>query len=554
MSSMKIKLNLLLLLVIASVNAQDKLLWPLSNSIHDKTYISNYVDQDSTSSFQDYNCGRTHGYNGHLGTDIAVNTFRDSDQGVAVLAAAGGIVTIVRNNQFDRNFWPPYTGSGNGLWIQQDNGDFAIYWHMRKYSVALQVGERVEAGQFLGYVASSGNTPIPHLHFQLNNSSDLNDSKDPFSGDCNNGQSLWENQIPYVSNDPLKVLDFGLTTNHTYNGVYQNGALTELKEKLLEPIVYGKDEEKLGVWVQFQGNNFDKIKINVSKPDGTIYQTQTFTVRSKRRYGWYVHDFPFAVNSPQSGIWRLNISNSNGEIASKEFLVDNKSIYSPRLYPISGKSFLINGQPQNYELIELGLSDTIKYKLIGAPSGFSLSGNRLNIPAISDQIYRNLNFSIAAYNQRGDKDYFRVHVVDHSKSINDFNINKEQTGFWFNPASSGRGFALEVNETSKLVFLAWFTFDTDINTEGGFQLGHNSQRWLTALGSYSGKSIELDINNVSNGIFDSSNQVGNTEPSSYGSITIELEDCNHGKIDYSIHALNLTGSIPIQRLFQTTCK
>ncbi len=535
--------------------AQPKLLWPLGHEIHDKTYISNYADnQASSNNFTDYNCGRSHGYDGHLGTDMAVNSFRDSDQGVAVLAAAGGVVTLVRNDQFDRNYWPPYEGSGNGLWVLHDDGDYAIYWHMREESVAVKVGERVSAGQFLGYVASSGLTPIPHLHFQMNNSSNLVDAKDPFTGACNQNPGMWTEQIPYVGDAPLRILDHGISVSNLYNGVFQNGELKALKDRLPEPLVFGKNEVFLTPWVQFQGNVGDQITFELIDADGATWYQNTQVIDNKRRYGWYAQRILLANQADMAeGLWQLKVSSGGQNLVEHSFAVGNVSVYSPRFYPISGKSFQLNGSTRNYTLQEMGLAGAVDYRLIGAPTGFSLQGNQLTVPGTTDQPYRNHNFSIAVFNAAGNKDYFQVHVVDPAKPFNSYQIDNKINGNWYNPVTSGSGFSIEAATSNNYMFLTWYTFDEP--TVGQLaKIGNSEQRWLVADGFYLDDVAELGMGSVTGGIFDNTTAVNFPQAGSYGSIKIKFEDCNRALISYDMPINNRSGIIPVVKLFPVECQ
>ncbi|WP_348525087.1 M23 family metallopeptidase [Marinicella meishanensis] len=540
----------------SSVLAQGPLVWPLNHEIHNKTYISNYMDQNPTSNFfRDHSCGTTHGYDGHHGTDMAVNSFRDSDQEVGVVAAQSGVVTSATSNQPDRNFWPPYDGTGNGVWIRHDDGQYALYWHMRKDSITVQVGDRVEQGQLLGYVASSGNTPIPHLHFQVNNSQNFSDAVDPFAGNCNPHEGLWENQIDYVSDDPLRVLDAGVTLEMGFQGVYQFGPLVPLKERLIQPVGIASDEAMIAIWAQFQGNVGDQLTMIVLDPSGDRFYTSNYTLSTKRRYGWYVDAVPFMVNEEAAkGVWTLLIENDQGSQYQQHFVVQETTQYAPRFYPVSGKSFVINGAAQTHQLVELGLSGNLRYQLIGAPSEFKLNGQVLTVPPVSSQQYRNLNFSIAAIDEEGYIDYFKVHVVDYDKPNNDFIITDAINGNWFNPISGGRGFNIEV---SHLFFMTWFTFQskqTGSSAAINNTVGHTDQRWLAASGDFSGNKARLDILNVKSGFFDQANQVEVSEPASYGTIEIEFYDCNFGLVKYDIFAENLSGSIPIQKIVGKPCE
>jgi len=91
--------------------------------------------------------GRTHG-----GIDIQGNV------GDPIVAFAGGKVTVSPNNG----------AAGNTVRITHDDGSVTKYFHLDEFSV--RNGARVEAGQQIGTMGRSGNTPAQgdtHLHFEL---------------------------------------------------------------------------------------------------------------------------------------------------------------------------------------------------------------------------------------------------------------------------------------------------------------------------------------------------------------------------------------------------
>lgn len=61
--------------------------------------------------------------------------------------------------------------TGNYVIIEGDAGS-AMYGHLKKGSVCVREGDRVEAGDEIGRVGNSGNSTMPHLHFQLMSHSD----------------------------------------------------------------------------------------------------------------------------------------------------------------------------------------------------------------------------------------------------------------------------------------------------------------------------------------------------------------------------------------------
>lgn len=58
---------------------------------------------------------------------------------------------------------------GNFVVLDHGNGEFSVLAHLQKWSVAVKVGDAVEAGRLLGLCGNSGNSSEPHLHFHLQN-------------------------------------------------------------------------------------------------------------------------------------------------------------------------------------------------------------------------------------------------------------------------------------------------------------------------------------------------------------------------------------------------
>lgn len=129
----------------------------------------------------------------------------------------------------------------------------------------------------------------------------------------------------------------------------------------------------------------------------------------------------------------------------------------------------------------------------------------------------------------------------------EFNINAGLNGSWFYPGTDGQGFLIDVFPDSKVMFVAWFTFDINAHddvVEPG--VGHPSQRWFTAHGQYSGNEAVLDLYSTSEGIFDTYPPVPITD--SIGTITFDFSDCNSATVTYDIPSIGRQGVIPIQRI------
>lgn len=160
---------------------------PIKCGFPDECYIQSYVDLDPTPNTADHACG-INTYNDHKGTDFRLRDLDLMDRGVPVVAAAAGTVLRTRDGVRDvhmRLFGKKLAfrrGAGNFVLIDHGNGWRTQYAHMRKGSVAVKPGMRINAGQHLGLVGLSGLTEFPHLHFEINHSGQ---TIDPFVGKSN---------------------------------------------------------------------------------------------------------------------------------------------------------------------------------------------------------------------------------------------------------------------------------------------------------------------------------------------------------------------------------
>ena len=85
----------------------------------------------------------------HRGIDLAAG------EGTPIFASKAGTVLIAEAHYS----W------GNYVVIQHDNGEVTLYAHQRNYAVS--PGQRVEQGETIGFVGSTGNSTGSHLHFEL---------------------------------------------------------------------------------------------------------------------------------------------------------------------------------------------------------------------------------------------------------------------------------------------------------------------------------------------------------------------------------------------------
>lgn len=122
-----------------------------------------------TSYFNAYDAIRD--YNAHTGLDIG------AAKNTPIVAANYGTVIAVVNN------YTPGVGYGRYVMIDHGSSIYTLYAHCE--SIAVQVGQRVSAGQVVAYVGTTGNSSGYHLHFGVSIKK--------------NGVNYWQNPLNYIS-------------------------------------------------------------------------------------------------------------------------------------------------------------------------------------------------------------------------------------------------------------------------------------------------------------------------------------------------------------------
>jgi murein DD-endopeptidase MepM/ murein hydrolase activator NlpD len=87
----------------------------------------------------------------HQGTDFAAAT------GTPIMASGSGTVVMAQK----------YKGYGNYVKIRHNSTFETAYAHMSKYGRGIKKGVRVNQGQIIGYVGSTGLSTGPHLHYEV---------------------------------------------------------------------------------------------------------------------------------------------------------------------------------------------------------------------------------------------------------------------------------------------------------------------------------------------------------------------------------------------------
>ena len=89
-------------------------------------------------------------------------------QGVDIMAKSGTPIYAVMNGTISKK-QIHYVGSlgGNSLWLSTADGTYFFYAHLLDFAPGIEVGSILTAGTVIGYVGSTGNSSVPHLHFEV---------------------------------------------------------------------------------------------------------------------------------------------------------------------------------------------------------------------------------------------------------------------------------------------------------------------------------------------------------------------------------------------------
>lgn len=257
---------------------------PVDCRIGESCFVQNYVDEDLGPGYRDYACG-TLTYDGHNGTDFRIADLAAMRRGVAVVAAAPGTVTRVRDGVDDVSVRSLPSGAltgreaGNAVVIDHGGGWESQYSHLRRGSILVKPGDKVAAGGRLGLIGLSGNTEFPHVDFAVRRNGQV---LDPFVGEvekkrdtplCNGvRRPLWDDKT-------AKLLVYRAS------GLLSAGFASEIPDAgRVAAGDYGQDVfpaniPQLAFWANIMGGQpGDRVVLTIAGPDGRPLHRSTGTL------------------------------------------------------------------------------------------------------------------------------------------------------------------------------------------------------------------------------------------------------------------------------------
>ena len=281
--------------------------FPLDGANGRDWMINNYVDLDPSSpglaDFRGRTGARARTYDGHQGLDIDIPSFREMDDGRAVIhAVAAGVVEQVIDNQPDRNI--TCAGHWNVVRVRHDNGFEILYGHIRRGSARVRPGQRVTPGTPLAIAGSAGCSTQPHLHLEVR--------------DCA-GQAVetlrhdgaWRN--PPVDEPPSAVMDVMIVDGDVPE-------VAQIKDPAPDPTVIEPDGT-LGVGLSLAARGGDLITATLIAPDDrTSTQYVLLDDHGARRFGHWYPRFALAIGT-SLGRWTIEIRINGTRAATRTVTV-----------------------------------------------------------------------------------------------------------------------------------------------------------------------------------------------------------------------------------------
>ncbi|MBS1715948.1 MAG: M23 family metallopeptidase [Armatimonadetes bacterium] len=298
------------------------LVYPFGGVLGEDVFPNNYVDLDPTSGLKDWDCSN-YTYDGHLGIDLDIKGFGEKAVGVPVFAPLDGTVVQTNDGEFDENTFGDGL-PGNHVILYHSDTHYSLYWHLKRGSVGVKVGDSVRAGQQIGLMASSGNSTGPHLHFESWAGAGSSFAYDPHTGPCNPGQSGFVSQRPVPRSFYLR--DFNVSP-----GIYEH--YPGLPFDLPRTGTFATGVRSVGFWALVQNLPTNSVwKVRFVRANGSVaYDSgnQAWNNPFYRQSSWW---------------WRYNVNlNATGEWKTELWINDQLSVSAP--FRVRSTTELNNNRP-----------------------------------------------------------------------------------------------------------------------------------------------------------------------------------------------------------------
>lgn len=247
--------------------------FPVDCVLGQTCFLQQMVDVDPGPDFQDPVCGLA-SYDGHTGTDIRTAQIVDLAFAGRVVAAADGVVQATRDGMADRLLDTDSDraavgnqGCGNGVLIDHAGGYQTQYCHLARQSIAVDAGQSISAGDYLGAIGLSGLTQFPHLEFIVRKDGEI---VDPFTGGgladgcLSANRSLWaDSGLVAAASTASQFIGAGFSVDLAEHSALMHGDPV--------PLYVGASSVVAWAWVINTAIG-DLITLELSGPDGLSFR------------------------------------------------------------------------------------------------------------------------------------------------------------------------------------------------------------------------------------------------------------------------------------------
>jgi len=290
--------------------------------------IQHYFDRDPGDGRRDYMC-TSQTYDGHDGVDIRIPDLRAMAAGVAVIASAPGTVRATRDGMVDISIAETGVDAvadrecGNGVIVDHDGGWATQYCHLKKGSIVVRPGDRVETGARLGDVGLSGMTEFPHVHVTVYQG---DAEVDPFAlapldggatcafaGDPTD--TIWSAEAQAaLAYHPAFILNAGFASAPLEMGDIESGAATDMAPTADSAalVFYGR---AIGI----EAGDIQRLVIRA--PDGSVFAESDIEPMDRPKAQYFAFTGKkLTADAWPAGIWqgRYSVIRNGVEVAFRE--------------------------------------------------------------------------------------------------------------------------------------------------------------------------------------------------------------------------------------------
>ena len=201
---------------------------------------------------------------------------------------------------------------GNGVVLAHGDGWETQYCHMRRGSIAIQVGERVERGTRLGLVGLSGNTEFPHLHLTVRRAGNTVDpflGGEPFGACRTSTAALWDAATGRtLAYQPIAIYNAGFSGGQPDAAAIRRGEHGRRAARNAPALV---------LWTEIFGvETGDRVSLRITGPGGTAVIENTRTIERRQ-----IRYFEFVGRRTPADAWpagryagEIVVARKNGDV------------------------------------------------------------------------------------------------------------------------------------------------------------------------------------------------------------------------------------------------